>query len=335
MNFQKIPPVELSKHTLEVAFRKAREKSNAKKIRGDPIHVAKKKASIKVDVVKDSINQRLDKILKAFPETMKLSLFYVQLIKLTIDFKEFKQAFGAINWAIKKNITLQKEYARKIMRAKDVPQIKLFTKQYYGRISSVVKQIDGKLKFLEKSRRILRTYPDIKDLFTICIYGFPNVGKSTLLNKITGTKAKTAAYAFTTKSINAGYATINKHKVQFLDVPGTLARVEKMNNIELQAELVMKELADVIIYVFDLSGYCGYSVKKQEQLLQKIGKKKKTFIVLSKQDILTSEQIKEFPHKHHSFKEIKEQISPLLEAFAKDKAERDAAREAERRSKQP
>ena len=99
----------------------------------------------------------------------------------------------------------------------------------------------------------MRTYPDVKEMFTVCIYGFPNVGKSTLLNKLTTSKATVAAYAFTTKEINAGYFTVEDKKIQVFDVPGTLARENKMNYIELQAELVVKELADIIIYVFDVS----------------------------------------------------------------------------------
>ena len=41
-----------------------------------------------------------------------------------------------------------------------------------------------------------------------------------------------------------------------------------MNIIEQQAELVLDQLAAVVIYVFDLSGYSGYAVEKQEELSQ-------------------------------------------------------------------
>ena len=151
----------------------------------------------------------------------------------------------------------------------------------------------------------------MKEMFTVCLYGFPNVGKTTVLNKLTGTKAEVAAYAFTTKSINAGYFTLDGEKIQVLDVPGTLAREEKMNLIELQAELVLQELANLIVFVFDLSEQGGYSIEKQEKLLKKLekmDKSKRVLIYVSKSDLISEEELGEFKHKHFTLEEIKEQI---------------------------
>lgn len=158
----------------------------------------------------------------------------------------------------------------------------------------------------------MKTYPDIKEMFTVCIYGFPNVGKTTLLNKLTGTTAKVAAYAFTTVTINSGHMKLAGETIQVLDVPGTLARKEKMNLIELQADLVLKELASVIIYVFDISEYGGYSVKKQEQLLQNLKKDKRLLVYISKTDLVEPSVVQQFNYKHYSFEQLKEEISKIL-----------------------
>jgi nucleolar GTP-binding protein len=83
----------------------------------------------------------------------------------------------------------------------------------------------------------------------VAIAGFPNVGKSTLLNRLTGATAETNAYAFTTKSLNMGAIEYRHNTIQFIDTPGTLARPEKMNDIERQAYLAMKYAAHLIIYV--------------------------------------------------------------------------------------
>jgi len=312
MNFQYIAPVEKSKDILDISFRKARVRGKQKNLKGNWLEIIRKKEALKLDIVKDITVTRLAKILDEFPETLQLPDFYVKLMKLTLEFSEYKKSCGAISWALDKIRNLHSNHVKKIFKEKEGSKVKLITKQFYGRLSSILKQIDPQLKFLESSRKIMRTYPDIKEMYTVCIYGFPNVGKSTLLNKLTGTKAETAAYAFTTKSINSGHIKIKNKEIQFLDVPGTLARKNKMNNIELQAELVLKEVADLIIYCFDISGFCGYSIEFQEQLLQKIIKEKNILIYVCKKDIPeTKEKLKGFSYKHYTLKELKEKIFEL------------------------
>ncbi|MBI4147464.1 50S ribosome-binding GTPase [Candidatus Woesearchaeota archaeon] len=317
MNFEKLPPVENSKVLLDIAFRKAREKEGQKKLQGSWLQIIKRKESLKLDIIKEDIVSKLEKILTQFPQTEVLSQFYIKLMKLTLEFSELKKSLGAVNWASRRIRMLHKEYISKINRAVEQPRIRKESTEFYGRVSSTLKQIDPNLNYLEESRKIMRTYPDIKDMFTVCIYGFPNVGKSTLLNKLSSTKAKTAAYAFTTKSINAGYMTVDGNKIQVLDLPGTLARSEKMNNIEMQAELVLEELAKVIIFVFDLSGASGYPVDKQVQLLKKI-KDKKPLIYVSKTDLPGGMPEKDFPYPYLTFEELKEELEKVAKRAIKE-----------------
>ena len=97
-----------------------------------------------------------------------------------------------------------------------------------------------------------------------------------------------------------------------------------MNNIELQAELVLKEIADLIIYCFDISGFCGYSVEFQEQLLQNINKKKKILIYVCKKDLPeTKEKLKDFSYRHYTMKELKEEIYKLAPNIEDESSEKD------------
>ena len=327
MNFEKLPPVENSKVLLDIAFRKAREKEKQKKLEGSWLQIIKRKESLKLDIVKDDIVSKLEKILSQFPQTEVLPHFYIRLMKLTLEFGDLKKSLGAVNWASRRIRMLHKEYIGKINHTPEQPIIRRASTEFYGRVSSTLKQIDINLKYLEQSRQIMRTYPDIKDMFTVCIYGFPNVGKSTLLNKLSSTKAKTAAYAFTTKTINAGYMAFDGVKVQVLDLPGTLARPEKMNNIEMQAELVLEELAKVIIFVFDVSGSSGYPLDKQIQLYKKV-KDKKPLVYVSKTDIPGGMPEKDFPYQYLTFDELKEELEKVAKKAVKE-AEKESAKTEE------
>ncbi|MBS3140299.1 50S ribosome-binding GTPase [Candidatus Woesearchaeota archaeon] len=310
MNFEKIPPVEQCSDILDTAFRKARVKGKQKKLAGNWLQIIRKKESLKLDIVKDTIDNSLQKILTSFPDLNGFPQFYLKLMALTLDLAELKKALGSIKWVQQKNRELHRKFISLINRETKREIIKNINKQYYGRISSLLKQISHQLRYLETCRKVMRSYPDIKEMFTVCIYGFPNVGKTTLLNKLTQTKAKVAAYPFTTKSINAGYLTVNGTQIQVLDVPGTLAR-EKLNPIERQAELVLKELADLIIYVYDLTESCGYSVEQQQKLQQKLAGRE-VIIYASKEDLLTESEIRKLKNKLYSIEQIKAEIAKRL-----------------------
>jgi len=315
MSFQDIPKIEEPDFYLGVAFRKAKEKAEAERLkkRKDRLTKSKLIEEIKIQVISGSLQKQLNNIINRFPRIDELDEFYQELFKSMIDIVIIKKSLAAVKWAGRSIDKLSNDYARRIRKSQDITKINRIRQEYYGRASSFLKQIKDNLKFIEETRKIVKEFPVIKTKYeTIAIAGFPNVGKTTLLYKLTGSKPEISAYPFTTKGINVGYFEGRYDKIQILDTPGTLNRFDKMNAIEKQAYLALKCLAKKIIYVFDLTE--PYPLELQEKLYRKTKEMKKPVIVyLSKTDLLEEAQINEFKKRYEisNIEEIKKLLTSL------------------------
>ena len=287
MAFQDIKPIDSWKFYCDLALRRANaaaEQLRSKAFKGR-FEKSKGIEMQKISIIRNTLHNKLTDIIRSFPDFDKLTQFYQELVKITIDYEMLMHSLGALTSARKKIVDLFIEYNRRFIRTKEQGKLNVLRREFAGRSFSVMKTIRKNLEFLEEARKILSDFPSIKhEMNKAAIAGFPNVGKSTLLTKISKSKPEIAAYAFTTKRLNIGYYEKYGKKIQLIDTPGTLNRLEKMNFIEKQAYVAMKYAADAIIYVFDLTE--EYPLKDQVKLYDMIKEFRKPIIIyLSKTDI--------------------------------------------------
>jgi nucleolar GTP-binding protein len=315
--FQRIKPIEDWQSYLDVAFNRAKARADREKRRLKPKtfdqfrHIEK----TRFGVVRDVLQARFNSVVASFPQVEELPLFYNELIRITVDYGKLKRSLASLKWVQQAVGKLHREYQYKLRKTKDRDGLQKIMKSYYGRISSLGKQISKDLMYLEDSRKVMKTYPDVKELPTVAIAGFPNVGKTTLLSKLSSSKPEIAEYAFTTKHINMGYMQVGSRELQLLDTPGTLGRV-KSNPIEIQAQLALKHLADAIVYVFDPLE--SYPLANQEKLYKLVLDEKKPMVAYVSKTDITTENVSYITRKFSaiSLQALKKQLALWAKKFS-------------------
>ena len=141
----------------------------------------------------------------------------------------------------------------------------------------------------------------------IGLFGFPSVGKSTLLNALTGRDSRVAAWEFTTLTPIPGILNINGAKIQILDLPGILegaadgvGRGKQVISIARTCSLIlmvldgMKSLDLVKILEKELAGY-GIKLNKSPPKIRIDARDRNGYAITSscKQPYITPELVEE------------------------------------------
>jgi len=285
--FDRIPRAETPHHYLEVALTRGRTAASRVKRISDRVILTKTKERDRMRAVQESLVRSLMKVHDGYPSFDAMSEFTVRLFSLDMEPGRAKQALGGVHTATEKIKTVTREQMASLARANDIPALKKVRDAFLGRIQSILKQTEKHLLVMNEARAIFRGLPEVDDaLFTVAIAGFPNVGKSTLLRKLTKAKPAVEAYAFTTKGLNLGYFTYKYNRIQCIDTPGALDRV-RMNTIEKKADITLRYLANCIVYVFDPTE--NYPLAKQQALYEKLVALDVPMLVyVSKTDLVTT-----------------------------------------------
>jgi hypothetical protein len=120
-----------------------------------------------------------------------------------------------------------------------------------GRLKSRIAELKKEKKSKQKGTGDTSGYAVEKEGDrTVSLVGFPSVGKSSLLNKITNAESETGAYEFTTLDVTPGMLEHSGAKIQILDVPGLIGGAADGRGDGSQVLSVVRN-SDLVIVMLD------------------------------------------------------------------------------------
>lgn len=266
MIFEKIHTIPTSEELLDKAFRRANRARKGKTVRSE--HSRRLADESMLLTATNILSDNLANVVRQFPSFDNIPEFYRELADILVGVDALKTNIASVQWAGEKIHEVGRLHVGKMRRSSESATVR---KAAYGRISSIVNDVDKNLKFLNDARNKLRKLPAVGMEPTIVIAGYPNVGKSSFVSLVSSARPEIASYPFTTKGLAVGHFEKDGIRHQVIDTPGLLDRpLAKRNEIELQAISALKHLGDVLLFIVDPSGTCGYEPGEQVRLLEEI-----------------------------------------------------------------
>jgi GTPase len=123
----------------------------------------------------------------------------------------------------------------------------------------------------------------------VAIIGAPNVGKSTLLNRLVGTKVSIVSPKVqTTRRRVMGITLVGSAQVMFVDTPGVFAPKRRLESAMVKAATASIADADLVLLLLDAKK--GLDTNAQLALRQLVREKRRAFLVVNKIDSTTPER---------------------------------------------
>lgn len=271
-NFKRITVVPTAKDFVDIILSRTQRQTPTVVHKGYAITRLRQFYMRKVKFTQQNFHDKLSTIIDDFPRLDDIHPFYGDLLNVLYDKDHYKLALGQINTARNLIAKVGKDYIRLIKYGDSLYRCKTLKVAALGRMCTIMKRIGPSLAYLEQVRQHMARLPSIDpNTRTILICGYPNVGKSSFINKITRADVDVQPYAFTTKSLFVGHTDYKYLRYQVIDTPGILDHpLEDRNTIEMLSITALAHLKAAVLFFLDVSGSCGYTIAQQAALFHSI-----------------------------------------------------------------
>ncbi|AAG29629.1 GTP-binding protein, putative [Arabidopsis thaliana] len=301
-NFKRITVVPNGKEFVDIILSRTQRQTPTVVHKGYKINRLRQFYMRKVKYTQTNFHAKLSAIIDEFPRLEQIHPFYGDLLHVLYNKDHYKLALGQVNTARNLISKISKDYVKLLKYGDSLYRCKCLKVAALGRMCTVLKRITPSLAYLEQIRQHMARLPSIDpNTRTVLICGYPNVGKSSFMNKVTRADVDVQPYAFTTKSLFVGHTDYKYLRYQVIDTPGILDRpFEDRNIIEMCSITALAHLRAAVLFFLDISGSCGYTIAQQAALFHSIKSlfmNKPLVIVCNKTDLMPMENISEEDRK--------------------------------------
>lgn len=289
-NLKKITVVPNGKEMIDIVLSRTQRQTPTVVHKGYAISRLRQFYMRKVKYTQQNFHEKISAIIDEFPRLDDIHPFYGDLLHVLYNKDHYKLALGQINTARNLIGKISKDYVKLLKYGDSLYRCKCLKVAALGRMCTVIKRVGPSLAYLEQVRQHMARLPSIDpNTRTILICGYPNVGKSSFINKVTRADVDVQPYAFTTKSLFVGHTDYKYLRYQVIDTPGILDRpFEDRNIIEMCSITALAHLRAAVLFFLDISGSCGYTIAQQAALFHSIKSlfmNKPLIIVCNKTDL--------------------------------------------------
>jgi len=271
-NFKRISAVPSSGDLIDIVLTRTQRKTPTVIHPGYKISRIRSFYMRKVKFTQQTISERLGGLVEEFPRLNDIHPFYADLMNILYDKDHYKLALGQVNTAKSLIDSLARDYIRLLKYGDSLYRCKQLKRAALGRMCTILKRQKAAFAYLEEVRKHLSRLPALDPhTRTLLVTGYPNVGKSSFMNKVTRANVDVQPYAFTTKSLFVGHMDHRYLRWQVIDTPGILDHpLDQRNTIEMQAITALAHLQCAVLYFIDISEQCGYTIEQQCSLFKSI-----------------------------------------------------------------
>ncbi len=271
-NFKKLQVVPTSADLIDAVLSKTQRGTPTVCHNGWSIQRIRQFYMRKVKFTQSNLHDRLTAMLDSFPKVDDVHPFYADLLNVLYDRDHYKLALGQLNSCTGMVDRIARDYVRLLKYGDSLYRCKQLKRAALGRMCTLLRKQAASLAYLEQVRQHMARLPSIDpNTRTLLVCGYPNVGKSSFVNRLTRAEVEVQPYAFTTKALYVGHTDYKYLRWQVIDTPGVLDRpLEERNTIEMQSITALAHLRAVVLYLVDISEQCGYTIRQQAALFHSI-----------------------------------------------------------------